>query len=112
MLALAIKKEKLLPGFLFVLPLFQTILLLLVLTIIFISNYSNGYAFQFLGESQTQIPIVIMTSDDTHGRTLELLESNSYFGMQPTQVTLLKQVCLLMSQEKFQFGSKCFFFNC
>jgi len=35
-----------------------------------------------------------MTSDDTHGRTLELLESNSYFGLQPTQVTLLKQVCL------------------
>lgn len=33
-----------------------------------------------------------MTSDDTHGRTLDLLESNSYFGMQPTQVTLLKQV--------------------
>ncbi|KAL2339728.1 hypothetical protein Fmac_007668 [Flemingia macrophylla] len=46
---------------------------------------------QDLGESQTQIPFVIMTSDDTHGRTLELLESNSYFGMQPTQVTLLKQ---------------------
>ncbi|XP_027361710.1 UDP-sugar pyrophosphorylase 1 [Abrus precatorius] len=43
------------------------------------------------GESQTQIPFVIMTSDDTHGRTLELLESNSYFGMQPKQVTLLKQ---------------------
>lgn len=43
------------------------------------------------GEGQTQIPLVIMTSDDTHGRTLELLESNSYFGMQPTQVTLLKQ---------------------
>ncbi|KAL2638333.1 hypothetical protein AAZV13_06G108300 [Glycine max] len=43
------------------------------------------------GESQTQIPLVIMTSDDTHGRTLELLESNSYFGLQPTQVTLLKQ---------------------
>lgn len=36
-----------------------------------------------------------MTSDDTHGRTLELLESNSYFGMQPTQVTLLKQVSYL-----------------
>lgn len=43
------------------------------------------------GEGKTQIPFVIMTSDDTHGRTLELLESNSYFGMQPTQVTLLKQ---------------------
>lgn len=44
-----------------------------------------------------------MTSDDTHGRTLELLESNSYFGMQPTQVTLLKQVCLLTSLGKFNF---------
>ncbi|RDX88972.1 UDP-sugar pyrophosphorylase 1 [Mucuna pruriens] len=43
------------------------------------------------GESRKPIPFVIMTSDDTHGRTLELLESNSYFGMQPTQVTLLKQ---------------------
>ncbi|CAJ2667661.1 unnamed protein product [Trifolium pratense] len=43
------------------------------------------------GESKAQIPFVIMTSDDTHGRTLELLESNSYFGMKSTQVTLLKQ---------------------
>jgi UDP-N-acetylglucosamine pyrophosphorylase len=33
-----------------------------------------------------------MTSDDTHTRTIELLESNSYFGMEPTQVKLLKQV--------------------
>ncbi|XVF36996.1 hypothetical protein REPUB_Repub19eG0106800 [Reevesia pubescens] len=32
-----------------------------------------------------------MTSDDTHTRTLDLLESNSYFGMKPTQVKLLKQ---------------------
>ncbi|KAK4273974.1 hypothetical protein QN277_017271 [Acacia crassicarpa] len=43
------------------------------------------------GGCQTQIPFVIMTSDDTHSRTLELLESNSYFGMQSTQVKLLKQ---------------------
>lgn len=35
-----------------------------------------------------------MTSDDTHTRTVELLESNSYFGMEPPQVKLLKQVCL------------------
>ncbi|KAI4387962.1 hypothetical protein MLD38_000344 [Melastoma candidum] len=40
---------------------------------------------------QAQIPFVIMTSDDTHVRTEQLLESNSYFGMQPTQVKLLKQ---------------------
>lgn len=43
------------------------------------------------GESQTEIPFVIMTSDDTHTRTVELLESNSYFGMKPSQVKLLKQ---------------------
>lgn len=43
------------------------------------------------GDSQKEIPFAIMTSDDTHARTLELLESNAYFGMKPTQVTLLKQ---------------------
>ncbi|KAI9201403.1 hypothetical protein LWI28_022961 [Acer negundo] len=43
------------------------------------------------GECQKEIPFVIMTSDDTHSRTLELLESNFYFGMKPTQVELLKQ---------------------
>ncbi|XP_050364596.1 UDP-sugar pyrophosphorylase isoform X2 [Argentina anserina] len=42
-------------------------------------------------ECQTKIPLVIMTSDDTHSRTVELLESNSYFGMEPNQVKLLKQ---------------------
>ncbi|PSS00115.1 UDP-sugar pyrophosphorylase [Actinidia chinensis var. chinensis] len=43
------------------------------------------------GGGQRQIPLVIMTSDDTHSRTLELLESNAYFGMLPSQVKLLKQ---------------------
>ncbi|KAL5559694.1 hypothetical protein UlMin_035905 [Ulmus minor] len=43
------------------------------------------------GENQRKIPFVIMTSDDTHSRTLQLLESKSYFGMEPTQVKLLKQ---------------------
>ncbi|GLT55194.1 hypothetical protein SLA2020_283370 [Shorea laevis] len=43
------------------------------------------------GDFQAQIPLVIMTSDDTHARTIQLLESNSYFGMEPTQVKLLKQ---------------------
>ncbi|KAE8701789.1 UDP-sugar pyrophosphorylase [Hibiscus syriacus] len=38
-----------------------------------------------------EIPFVIMTSDDTHARTLNLLESNFYFGMKPAQVKLLKQ---------------------
>ncbi|XP_019175123.1 PREDICTED: UDP-sugar pyrophosphorylase [Ipomoea nil] len=43
------------------------------------------------GESPVDIPFIIMTSDDTHSRTAELLESNAYFGMKPTQVKLLKQ---------------------
>ena len=41
---------------------------------------------------QKKIPFVIMTSDDTNALTIELLESNSYFGMEPSQVKLLKQV--------------------
>ncbi|KAL0438151.1 UNVERIFIED_CONTAM: UDP-sugar pyrophosphorylase [Sesamum latifolium] len=43
------------------------------------------------GEGPTEIPLAIMTSDDTHSRTLELLEKNAYFGMKPSQVKLLKQ---------------------
>ncbi|GAB2263577.1 hypothetical protein Droror1_Dr00025711 [Drosera rotundifolia] len=43
------------------------------------------------GNCQRDVPLAIMTSDDTHARTLSLLESNSYFGMKPSQVTLLKQ---------------------
>jgi UDP-N-acetylglucosamine pyrophosphorylase len=33
-----------------------------------------------------------MTSDDTNALTINLLESNSYFGMEPSQVKILKQV--------------------
>lgn len=43
------------------------------------------------GNINLLIPLVIMTSDDTHRRTQELLESNAYFGMKSDQVHLLKQ---------------------
>ncbi|GER49140.1 UDP-sugar pyrophosphorylase, partial [Striga asiatica] len=43
------------------------------------------------GEGPTEIPLAIMTSDDTHNRTIQLLESNAYFGMKPSQIKLLKQ---------------------
>ncbi|XP_060672008.1 uncharacterized protein LOC112492278 isoform X2 [Ziziphus jujuba] len=33
--------------------------------------------------------------DDTHSCTLQLLEANSYFGMEPTQVKLLKQMIMM-----------------
>jgi len=37
------------------------------------------------------IPLAIMTSDDTHAKTLALLESNNYFGASKEQITLIKQ---------------------
>jgi UDP-sugar pyrophosphorylase len=37
------------------------------------------------------IPLLIMTSNDTHERTQELLEANNYFGLDPAQVDLLMQ---------------------
>lgn len=38
-----------------------------------------------------KLPLAIMTSDDTHARTVDLLEENDYFGMDKDQVTLMKQ---------------------
>jgi len=60
--------------------------------------------------SERDIPFIIMTSDDTHSRTLDLLELNSYFGMKPTQVHLLKQVKdhLLSFLDRFYENVKCF----
>lgn len=38
-----------------------------------------------------RLPLVIMTSDDTHGRTQALLDKHSNFGAAEGQITLLKQ---------------------
>lgn len=38
-----------------------------------------------------KLPLCIMTSNDTHAKTLELLENNKYFGMNVSQVTLVQQ---------------------
>jgi UDP-sugar pyrophosphorylase len=37
------------------------------------------------------LPLAIMVSDDTHTKTQRLLESSNYFGLEKSQVTLLKQ---------------------
>ena len=37
------------------------------------------------------VPFGIMVSDDTHDRTVALLEQNNYFGMKPEQVFIMKQ---------------------
>ncbi|KAK9828897.1 hypothetical protein WJX72_002655 [[Myrmecia] bisecta] len=39
----------------------------------------------------TRLPLAIMTSGDTHKRTIKLLEDNHHFGMDPAQVHLIKQ---------------------
>lgn len=38
-----------------------------------------------------KLPLCIMTSNDTHAKTLELLEKNGYFGMETSQVSLVQQ---------------------
>ncbi|KMZ73959.1 UDP-glucose pyrophosphorylase [Zostera marina] len=56
-----------------------------------------------------KIPLVIMTSDDTHAATLDLLRSNSYFGMESTQVKLLKQekvACLADNDARLALDTK------
>jgi len=40
---------------------------------------------------EVDVPLVIMTSDDTHDMTVSLLEREDYFGLKKTQITLLKQ---------------------
>ena len=42
-------------------------------------------------ERGKRLPLAIMTSDDTHDRTVELLEDRGYFGMDEDQIILMKQ---------------------
>lgn len=49
------------------------------------------------------LPFVIMTSDDTHSRTMEFLEEHKYFGMAKDQIHVLKQekvACLSDSEAR------------
>ncbi|GAX73526.1 hypothetical protein CEUSTIGMA_g978.t1 [Chlamydomonas eustigma] len=48
-------------------------------------------ALQVRSGASQPLPLTIMTSDDTHARTEELLTKNSYFGMKAGQITLIKQ---------------------
>eukprot|EP00397_Hematodinium_sp_SG-2012_P015902 GEMP01016205.1.p2 GENE.GEMP01016205.1~~GEMP01016205.1.p2 ORF type:complete len:276 (+),score=52.74 GEMP01016205.1:328-1155(+) len=41
--------------------------------------------------AKTDIPLAIMTSDDTHVATKALFEANNYFGLKMNQVILMKQ---------------------
>ena len=46
---------------------------------------AKGYGPEFF------VPLCIMTSDDTHDRTVKLLEENDYFGLDKQHVDLVKQ---------------------
>ena len=42
------------------------------------------------------LPLAIMTSDDTHQRTLDLLREHGHFGADPGQIHLIKQASTTM----------------
>jgi UDP-sugar pyrophosphorylase len=48
-------------------------------------------ALEHATNSMSRIPLAIMTSDATHVATQQFLLDHEYFGMPPTQITLLKQ---------------------
>ena len=43
------------------------------------------------GSPELPLPLAIMVSDDTHLQTIKLLEDNDYFGMEESQIHILKQ---------------------
>jgi len=43
------------------------------------------------GTGTRPVPLVIMTSEDTHVKTLQLLEAHNYFGMQRDQLHIISQ---------------------
>ena len=51
-----------------------------------------GFQKHSAGEGEADhIPLVIMTSADTHADTVDLLETNAYFGAKPGQIQLVRQ---------------------
>eukprot|EP00755_Sulcionema_specki_P026378 Sspe_Gene.85493::Locus_56242_Transcript_1_1_Confidence_1.000_Length_793::g.85493::m.85493/K12447/USP; UDP-sugar pyrophosphorylase len=48
-------------------------------------------SWEGLSNASSPIPLVIMTSDDTHSQTVDLLKEKGNFGMREGQITLLKQ---------------------
>ena len=76
-----------------------------ILSIRYYSNLLKCILVYFLGESYIQfycenilalqskngnkikLPIMLMTSDDTHETTLQLLEKDNYYGLDKSQVT-------------------------
>ena len=57
--------------------------------------------------NEHKILLSIMTSDDTHDRTVKLLEENNYFGMPKDQISFMKQEKVpAMLDSKAHFAQK------
>jgi UDP-sugar pyrophosphorylase len=54
-------------------------------------EYILSLQHRFAKGSCTILPLCIMTSKDTHEGTIQLLTKHDYFGMKPSQVTLVQQ---------------------
>ena len=57
----------------------------------FIKAFENRIRKNKKMEENWFIPLCIMTSDDTHRKTVELLEKNNNFGLKKEQITIVKQ---------------------
>jgi len=58
----------------------------------FLKTYITALlAMQEQGQADRPVPLVIMTSEDTHDLTVQILQENDYFGLKPGQLHLLKQ---------------------
>ncbi|KAH3757920.1 UDP-sugar pyrophosphorylase [Pelomyxa schiedti] len=65
-----------------------------ITSILHLQRASNAAARALLPSTEfegSDVPLVIMTSDDTHARTVQLLQQNNYFGMRQDKIFLLKQ---------------------
>jgi UDP-sugar pyrophosphorylase len=64
----------------------------LVTGTLYLELYAKGIlALQELAGEGTKLPLAIMTSGDTDAPTAALLKENNYFGLDESQVTLIKQ---------------------
>jgi len=64
-------------------------------------------AYQKRVGTESKILLSIMTSDDTHDRTVQLLEENNYYGMPKDQISFMKQEKIpAMTNSKAHFAQK------
>jgi len=75
----------------------------------FFLNYYIDFlmAYQKRAGPGARILLSIMTSDDTHDKTVKLLEENNYYGMPKDQISFMKQEKVpAMTNSKAHFAQK------